>query len=141
MNSLGVRQEHAPPSSTPPRRPRAPRARPPRRRGTHARPRPHHVAPAGWASSPGTARARPPRERGTAVKTVSALLHSQPGRYEPTEVDLDGPRRGELLVRMVAPGLCPTDDHGAVGDSPAFRLPIAGGHEGAGVVEVGRAHV
>ena len=72
------------------------------------------------------------------MKTVSALLHSQPGRYEPTEVDLDGPRRGELLVRMVAAGLCHTDDHVAVGDSPAFRLPIAGGHEGAGVVvEVG----
>jgi S-(hydroxymethyl)glutathione dehydrogenase/alcohol dehydrogenase len=35
---------------------------------------------------------------------------------------------------MSAAGLCHTDDHVAVGDSPAFRLPIAGGHEGAGVV-------
>jgi NDMA-dependent alcohol dehydrogenase len=71
---------------------------------------------------------------GAAVKTRTALLHSQPGQYEVTEVDLDGPRRGELLVRMAAVGLCHTDDHVVVGDSPAFRLPIAGGHEGAGVV-------
>ena len=68
------------------------------------------------------------------MKTRSAVLHAQPGEYEVTEVDLDGPRRGELLVRMAAVGLCHTDDHVAVGDTPAFRLPIAGGHEGAGVV-------
>ncbi|MEX5718635.1 NDMA-dependent alcohol dehydrogenase [Geodermatophilus maliterrae] len=68
------------------------------------------------------------------MKTRSAVLHQQPGEYELTEVDLDGPRRGELLVKMVAAGLCHTDDHVAVGDSPAFRLPIAGGHEGAGIV-------
>ncbi len=68
------------------------------------------------------------------MKTRSALLHAQPGQYEVTEVDLDEPRRGELLVKMAAVGLCHTDDHVAVGDTPAFRLPIAGGHEGAGVV-------
>ncbi|SDC47644.1 S-(hydroxymethyl)glutathione dehydrogenase / alcohol dehydrogenase [Geodermatophilus telluris] len=68
------------------------------------------------------------------MKTRSAVLHAQPGEYEVTEVELDGPRRGELLVRMAAVGLCHTDDHVAVGDSPASRLPVAGGHEGAGVV-------
>ena len=68
------------------------------------------------------------------MKTRSAVLHAQPGEYEVTELDLDGPRRGELLVKMAAAGLCHTDDHVAVGDSPALRLPIAGGHEGAGVV-------
>ena len=72
------------------------------------------------------------------MKTRTAVLHAQPGQYEVTEVDLDGPRRGELLVRMTAVGLCHTDDHVAVGDSLAFRLPIAGGPEGSGVVvEVG----
>ena len=71
---------------------------------------------------------------GADVKTRSAVLHQQPGEYELTEVDLDEPRRGELLIKMVAAGLCHTDDHVAAGDSPAFRLPIAGGHEGAGIV-------
>jgi NDMA-dependent alcohol dehydrogenase len=68
------------------------------------------------------------------VKTRSALLHAQPGQFEVTEVDLDEPRQGELLIKMAAVGLCHTEDHIAVGDSPAFRLPLAGGHEGAGVV-------
>ena len=67
------------------------------------------------------------------MKTRTAVLHTQPGQYEVTEVDLDGPRQGELLLKMAAAGLCHTDDHVAVGDSRAF-LPLAGGHEGAGVV-------
>jgi NDMA-dependent alcohol dehydrogenase len=69
------------------------------------------------------------------VKTRSAVLHTQPGRYEVTEVDLDEPREGELLVRMAAVGLCHTDDHDVPpGSAPPMRLPLAGGHEGAGVV-------
>ena len=35
---------------------------------------------------------------------------------------------------MVATGLCHSDDHMAAGDIPVFHLPMAGGHEGAGVV-------
>ena len=69
------------------------------------------------------------------MKTRSAVLHTQPGRYEVTEVDLDGPREGELLVEMAAVGLCHTDDHDVPpGSAPPLRLPLAGGHEGAGVV-------
>ncbi|MGY1604750.1 NDMA-dependent alcohol dehydrogenase [Geodermatophilus sp. SYSU D00815] len=69
------------------------------------------------------------------MKTRSAVLHTQPGRYEVTEVDLDGPRQGELLVEMAAVGLCHTDDHDVPpGSAPPLRLPLAGGHEGAGVV-------
>ncbi len=43
--------------------------------------------------------------------------------------------RGELLVRMVASGLCHSDDHLATGDMQAHMYPMAGGHEGAGIVE------
>ncbi|MFF3569273.1 NDMA-dependent alcohol dehydrogenase [Nocardia jiangxiensis] len=68
------------------------------------------------------------------MKTRSAVLHSQPGQYTVTEVDLDEPRQGELLIKMVAAGLCHSDDHIAVGDSPVELLPVAGGHEGAGIV-------
>ncbi len=69
------------------------------------------------------------------MKTRSAVLHTQPGRYHVTEVDLDGPREGELLVKMAAVGLCHTDDHDTPpGSAPPLRLPWAGGHEGAGVV-------
>lgn len=49
-------------------------------------------------------------------------------------VELDRPRAHEVLVSMVASGLCHTDLHLITGDLPA-PLPVVGGHEGAGVVE------
>jgi NDMA-dependent alcohol dehydrogenase len=71
------------------------------------------------------------------MRTRAAVIHSSPGKYEITGVDLDGPRQGELLVKMVAAGVCHSDDHIATGDIQV-NLPMAGGHEGAGVVvEVG----
>jgi S-(hydroxymethyl)glutathione dehydrogenase/alcohol dehydrogenase len=69
------------------------------------------------------------------MKTKAAILLEQPGRWEIAEVDLDPPRPGELLIRMAAAGLCHSDDHGASGDIPLTALPMAGGHEGAGIVE------
>ncbi|HEY3811492.1 MAG TPA: NDMA-dependent alcohol dehydrogenase, partial [Acidimicrobiales bacterium] len=50
------------------------------------------------------------------------------------EIDLDPPKKGEVLVRLVGSGLCHSDEHLLTGDLP-FPLPIIGGHEGAGVVE------
>ncbi|GAA1855874.1 NDMA-dependent alcohol dehydrogenase [Pseudonocardia ailaonensis] len=63
------------------------------------------------------------------------MLREAPGRYEVVELDVDDPRPGELRVRMVATGLCHSDDHYATGDQVAPILPFAGGHEGAGVVD------
>jgi S-(hydroxymethyl)glutathione dehydrogenase/alcohol dehydrogenase len=54
--------------------------------------------------------------------------------WEITELDLDPPKAGEILVRFVAVGLCHSDDHLRTGDIPV-RYPIVGGHEGAGIVE------
>jgi len=68
------------------------------------------------------------------MKTVGAVLHEIPGRWELAELDVDEPREGELLVEMRAAGLCHSDDHYARGDAPVASLPFAGGHEGAGVV-------
>ncbi|WP_405970788.1 NDMA-dependent alcohol dehydrogenase [Streptomyces sp. NBC_00988] len=68
------------------------------------------------------------------MKTRAALLRSAPGTFEVAEVDLDEPRQGELLIKMVASGLCHSDDHVATGDFPVALLPMAGGHEGGGVV-------
>jgi len=74
------------------------------------------------------------------VKTNAAVLFSQPGKWEVTEVDLDGPGPTEVLIKMAAAGLCHSDDHLVTGDMPAMKLPFAGGHEGAGIVqEVGSA--
>jgi NDMA-dependent alcohol dehydrogenase len=69
------------------------------------------------------------------MKTRAALVRRAPGKYEVSEVELDAPRQDELLVRLVAAGLCHSDDHLATGDVPKPPYPIIGGHEGAGVVE------
>jgi len=50
------------------------------------------------------------------------------------EVDLEGPGPGEVLVRIAAAGLCHSDLSVINGDRPR-PLPMALGHEGAGVVE------
>lgn len=69
------------------------------------------------------------------MMTRGAVLREVPGRFEVVELELDDPRPGELRVRMVASGLCHSDDHHATGDLKVGRLPFAGGHEGAGVVD------
>ncbi len=69
------------------------------------------------------------------MKTKGAIIRESPGKWEVVELDLDRPRQDELLIRMVASGLCHSDDHLASGDMQATMYPMAGGHEGAGVVE------
>jgi S-(hydroxymethyl)glutathione dehydrogenase/alcohol dehydrogenase len=50
------------------------------------------------------------------------------------DVELDPPREGEVLVKLVASGLCHSDEHLVTGDIP-IPFPVVGGHEGAGVIE------
>ncbi len=52
-----------------------------------------------------------------------------------TEVDLADPGPGEVLVRLVACGVCHTDLYTASGADPSGYAPTVLGHEGAGVVE------
>jgi NDMA-dependent alcohol dehydrogenase len=74
------------------------------------------------------------------MKTRTAIVRSMPdkavgpSKWEIVEVDLDDPRQGELLIKMTASGLCHSDDHITTGDIPVATYPMAGGHEGAGVV-------
>lgn len=54
------------------------------------------------------------------------------------EVNLDGPKAGEVMVKLVASGVCHTDAFTLSGDDPEGIFPCILGHEGAGeVVEVG----
>lgn len=73
------------------------------------------------------------------MKSRAAVLTraTDPGEpidYEIVEVEYDEPRRGELLVKVAASGLCHSDDHPAKGDAHMGKYPFIGGHEGAGVV-------
>ena len=51
------------------------------------------------------------------------------------EIDVDGPREGECLVRLAATGVCHTDAYTLSGADPEGLFPAVLGHEGAGVVE------
>ena len=68
------------------------------------------------------------------MKTRAAVLRESPGAWSVEEVELDDPRDGEVLVEMVATGLCHSDHHLVTGDLPPLHLPVVGGHEGAGIV-------
>jgi aryl-alcohol dehydrogenase len=66
---------------------------------------------------------------------ISAAVCRQVGdplRFE--QLTLEEPRADEVLVRMVATGICQTDLHVCRGHIPA-PVPIVLGHEGAGIVE------
>jgi len=69
------------------------------------------------------------------MKTRAGVIASAPGKWEVVELDVDEPRSGELLLKMVASGLCHSDDHVTTGDIPVGIYPFVGGHEGAGIVE------
>lgn len=51
------------------------------------------------------------------------------------QVDLEGPKAGECLIRLVATGVCHTDAFTLSGDDPEGLFPSILGHEGGGVVE------
>jgi len=72
------------------------------------------------------------------MKTRAAVAYQAGKPLEVTEVNLDGPRAGEVLVEIKATGLCHTDEFTRSGGDPEGLFPAILGHEGAGiVVEVG----
>ncbi len=74
---------------------------------------------------------------GVEVRTEAAIVWEWGADWEVEEIELDAPRAGEVLLEVVASGMCHSDEHVRTGDLP-FVPPIVGGHEGAGVVvEVG----
>ncbi|MEO8967292.1 MAG: zinc-binding dehydrogenase [Solirubrobacteraceae bacterium] len=67
---------------------------------------------------------------------MRACVLREPGRpVSVEEVSLDAPKRGEVLVRVAAAGVCHSDLHLADGRLGDGRWPMVLGHEGAGVVE------
>lgn len=72
------------------------------------------------------------------MRTRAAVAVEAGKPLEIMEVNLDGPRAGEVLVEVKATGLCHTDDFTLSGADPEGLFPAILGHEGAGVVlEVG----
>jgi S-(hydroxymethyl)glutathione dehydrogenase/alcohol dehydrogenase len=68
------------------------------------------------------------------MKTRAALAMAAGQPLEITEIDLDGPKAGEVLVEIKATGICHTDEFTLSGADPEGLFPAILGHEGAGVV-------
>ncbi len=72
------------------------------------------------------------------MKTRAAVAFEKAKPLEIVEVDLEGPKAGEVLVEIKATGICHTDEFTRSGADPEGIFPAILGHEGAGiVVEVG----
>jgi NDMA-dependent alcohol dehydrogenase len=80
------------------------------------------------------------------MKSRAAVLWGTDQDWKVQEIDVDEPKRGEVIVRWKAAGLCHSDEHLVTGDMvpPPEALaamgmdsffPIIGGHEGAGIIE------
>ena len=72
------------------------------------------------------------------MKTRAAVAFQAGKPLEIVEVDLEGPKAGEVLVEIKATGVCHTDEFTLSGADPEGLFPAILGHEGAGIVrEVG----
>ena len=72
------------------------------------------------------------------MKSRAAVAFASGEPLEIVEVDLEGPKAGEVLIEVKATGVCHTDSFTLSGDDPEGEFPVILGHEGAGIVrEIG----
>ena len=69
------------------------------------------------------------------IKTRAAVAWAPGLPLRVEEIDLMMPQKGEVLVRIVATGVCHTDAYTLSGRDPEGIFPVILGHEGAGIVE------
>ena len=69
------------------------------------------------------------------IKSRAAVAFEKAMPLTLVELDVAGPKAGEVLVRIVATGVCHTDAYTLSGDDPEGLFPTVLGHEGAGVVQ------
>ena len=69
------------------------------------------------------------------MKVEAAVAWEAAKPLEIEQIELEGPKRGEVLVRLAATGVCHTDAYTLSGRDPEGLFPAVLGHEGAGVVE------
>ena len=68
------------------------------------------------------------------MKTKAAVAFEAGKPLELIEVDLEGPKEGEVLLEIKATGICHTDAYTLSGEDPEGLFPSIMGHEGAGIV-------
>lgn len=68
------------------------------------------------------------------MKVRAAVAFEAAKPMEITEVQLEGPKEGEVLIELKATGICHTDKYTLSGADPEGLFPAILGHEGAGIV-------
>src|SRR5918995_1214196 len=90
-----------------------------------------------WRMAPTVAR-RAQNKGNRLMKTRAAVAFEAKQPLEVVELDLDGPKAGEVLVEIMATGICHTDAYTLDGFDSEGIFPSILGHEGAGIVrEIG----
>ncbi len=69
------------------------------------------------------------------IKSRAAVAFAKAQPLELVELDVAAPKAGEVLVRIVATGVCHTDAYTLSGADPEGLFPTVLGHEGAGIVQ------
>jgi S-(hydroxymethyl)glutathione dehydrogenase/alcohol dehydrogenase len=69
------------------------------------------------------------------MKTRAAVAWEAGKPLEIEEIDIDGPKEGEVMLRNVATGVCHTDAFTLSGEDPEGIFPVVLGHEGGAIVE------
>ena len=72
----------------------------------------------------------------THIKSKAAVAWAAGELLKMEEIDVELPKKGEVLVRIVASGVCHTDAFTLSGDDPEGVFPSVLGHEGGGIVEM-----
>ena len=75
------------------------------------------------------------REARGEMQITAAVVAERSAPFVIDTLELADPRPDEVLVRIVASGMCHTDLHGRDGYFPTMPYPAVFGHEGAGVVD------
>jgi len=68
------------------------------------------------------------------MKSRAAVAFEAGKPLEIVEIDVEGPKAGEVLIEIMATGICHTDAFTLSGDDPEGAFPAVLGHEGAGIV-------
>ena len=76
------------------------------------------------------------QEGQTHIKAKAAVAWGPGEPLKMEEVDVELPKKGEVLVRIVATGVCHTDAFTLSGEDPEGVFPSILGHEGGGIVEM-----
>jgi|SRR4051794_4703446 len=70
------------------------------------------------------------------MKTPAAVALEKAKPLQIAEVELDGPKAGEVLVEVKATGICHTDEFTLSGADPEGLFPAILGHEGADILSL-----